>query len=76
MYNDDTTLPDGSPHLLLLLICPQIQTNHIRKPKEGSVIHKTTKKRPGGGKKKSHFYLPSMLTVGTFPYIASLITQK
>lgn len=57
MYCDDTTLPDGSPHFLLLLICPQIQTNHIRKAKEGSVIHKTTKKRPGGGKKPFLFAL-------------------
>lgn len=57
MYCDDTALPDGLPHFLLLLICSQIQTNHIRKAKEGSVIHKTTKKRPGGGKKTFLFAL-------------------
>lgn len=49
---DDTALPDGLLYFLLLLICPQIQMNHIWKAKEGRVIHKTTKKRPGGGKKK------------------------
>lgn len=57
MYCDDTALSDGLPHFLLLLICSQIQTNHIRKAKEGSVIHKTTKKRPGGGKKPFLFAL-------------------
>lgn len=56
-----------------LLICLQLQTKHIRDAKrESRVIHETAEKRPGGGR----FYLPSMLTVGTFPYIASLITQK
>lgn len=58
MYCDDTALPDGLPHSLLLLICSQIQTNHIQKAKEGSVIHKTTEKRPGGGKKKAIFICP------------------
>lgn len=77
MCCDSTACTDGLPHFLLLFSCTQIQENHIHKAKEGSVIHKPAEKRPGGGKKKkSHFYLPSMLTVGTFPYIASLITQK
>lgn len=48
---------DGLPHTVLLLICSQIQTNHIQKAKEGSVIHKTTERRPGGGKKPFLFAL-------------------
>lgn len=60
----------------LLLICSQMQTNHIQKAKEGGVIHKKPPRRGPEEVTKSHFYLPSMLTVGTFPYIASLITQK
>lgn len=74
MYCDYTACTDGLPRFLLLFSCSQIQTNHIHKAKEGSVIHKPAE-RPGGGK-KSHFYLPSKLTVGTFPYIVSLIKQK
>lgn len=57
MYCNDTALPDGLPHLFLLLICSQVQTNHLQKAKEGSVIHKTTEKRPWGGKKPFLFAL-------------------
>lgn len=53
----DTALPDGLWYFLFLLIGPQIQMNHIWKAKEGSVIHKTTKKRPRGGKKPFLFAL-------------------
>lgn len=58
MYFGDTALHDGlHPLFFLLLICPQIQTNHIRKAKEGTVIHKAGKRRPGGGKKPFLFAL-------------------
>lgn len=62
----------------LVLICSQIQTSHIQKAKEGSMIHKPPRRGPKKVKKKkrSHFHLPPVLTAGTFPNIASLITQK
>lgn len=57
MYYDETALPNG-----FLLICSQIQKNHIQ---EGSVIHKTTEKRPKGGKKPFLFALH--VNCGHFP---------
>lgn len=48
MFCDDTEESDGITLFFLLLISAEIQANHIQKAKRGSVIHKTTKKRPGG----------------------------